>query len=121
MYLRSEIKFQCKLNDPWRSRLRDLSEVAVKSEVVRVKELSVIEGVEELGTKFDTLALGQFESTANSQVEVVPSRTAQDIPARVPEGEHRVVAAEGCGIKIELGIDHGSWHAIGARGIKAVQ
>lgn len=77
-----------------------------------VKELSMIEPVEELRTEFNTLALGQLEGPPDGQVEVVAPWTAQNIPARFPEAEHCVVAVECRGIEIEVGIGCRCWQAI---------
>jgi len=54
----SKVKLQSKLNDARISRLRNLTEIAVESEMVRIKELGMIEGIEEFRTEFNGLAFG---------------------------------------------------------------
>jgi hypothetical protein len=117
----SEIELQGKLDDTWRSRLCDLPEIAVKPGVVRIKKLSVIEGIEELRAEFNTLALGQFEGPPDSQIEVVAPWAAESVPTRIPEAEHCIVAVECRGIEIELGIGDSCWQTVGGRGIEAMQ
>src|SRR5579872_2394708 len=114
----SEVKLQRELDNAGVARLCNLSKVRVKTVVVRIEELSMVERIKELGPELQRPALGKRKRPAHRKIEVIPTRPAYYVPPGVAEAENRHIGAIKCGwIEIEVGwSDHRSAQAV--RGIK---
>ena len=62
---------------------------SVVDEVVRLREVRVIQSIEELRAELDSLLFGDCELLAQREIEHVLSWSYQRIPACIPEGEPR--------------------------------
>ena len=81
----SEVKLQSKLHQPRSTRLRDLAEGRVEAKRVRVQELGVVEGIEQLTSKLDRFSFANFGLLQERNVPVIYSGAAQTIPAYIAE------------------------------------
>ena len=117
----SEIELQGKLNDPGITRLGDLTEVIVESEVIRIEELGMIERIKQLCPEFQGFTFCEAEGPPESQVEVVAARSAEDVSTGITESKRRIVATECGGVEVEVAVAYRSRQTVSGRRIEAVQ